>query len=269
MLPILSTQIFRDEIMIDTTTLEAFYGPIFTANKHILDMPAIEMIAYLQMQFNHFENGTEFSDKIKLKNEFKLLTDESEETRKDGLAPKNLTMIRDGIADQLTIAYFLAFKVNGFKYEPVELNLSAPKSYTEYCERTEATIQGLKAACFETNDIADANFLLNRLIAQLYTVPEFSAFNVDFDLIDITFSSLSKVCTATEDLTAEQVAEKTLSAYQERGYKAEIQKTSAGYGIFVTEDCEVNDKTIPKGKFLKSLFLLEPVLADVKEETVW
>lgn len=255
--------------MIDTTTLEAFYGKIFVANKNILDMPANEMIAYLQMQFNHTENGTEFSDKAKLEKEVRLLTSESDETRNDGLTPKNLKMIRDGIADQLTIAFFLAFKVNGFKYEKLELSAPAPKSYTEYCECTEATIEAFKKACFETNDIADANFLLNNLIAQLYLVPEFSAFDVDFDLIDITFSSLSKICTATDDLTAEQVAEKTLAAYLERGYKAEIQKTSAGYGIFVTEDCVVKDESIPSGKFLKSLYLLEPVLADVKEESIW
>ena len=245
------------------------YYPHATANKTILDMPANEMIAYLQMQFNHVENGTEFSDKAKLKNEFKLLTDESEETRNDGLIPKNLEMIRDGIADQLTIAYFLAFKVNGFIFEPVELDLPAPKSYTEYCEGTEATIKALKAACFEEDDIAQADALLNKLIAQLYLVPEFCAFDVDFDLIDITFSSLSKICTATEDLTAEQVAEQTLNKYQERGYKAEIQKTSAGFGIFVSEDCEIKGKIVPKGKFLKSLFLLDPILADVKEESVW
>ena len=88
-------------------------------------------------------------------------------------------------------------------------------------------------------------------------------------MIDITFSSLSKICTATDGLTAEQVAEKTLAAYLERGYKAEIQKTSAGYGIFVTEDCVVKGENIPAGKFLKSLYLLEPALADVKEESVW
>lgn len=255
--------------MIDTTTLQAFYGPIFTANKHILDMSAYKMISYLQEQFNHVENGTEFSDKTKLEKEVRLLTSESEETRNDGLEPKNLKMIRDGIADQLTVAYFLAFKVNGFEYKEVDLTDPTPKSYTEYCEATEATLKSFENACFKDDNIELANDLLNKLIAQLYNTPDFIAFNVDFDLIDVTFSSLSKICTATEDLTAEQVAEKTLAAYLERGYKAEIQKTAAGYGIFVTEDCVVKGQNIPSGKFLKSLFLLEPVLADVAEESVW
>lgn len=255
--------------MIDTTPLQAYYGATFTANQHILNMTPAKMIAYLQEQFNHVENGTEFSDKTKLEKEFRLLLSESKETRVDGLEQKNLTMIRDGIADQLTIAYFLAFKVNGFEFEPLDLDISAPKSYSEFCDNTEATINKLSDACFKKDDIKAANYHLNYLIAQLYITPEFSAFNIDYDLTDTTFSSLSKICTATDELTAIEVANKTLAAYLERGYKAEIRETAAGYGIFVLEDCTVKGEIIPAGKFLKSLYLLDPVLADIKEDSVW
>lgn len=258
-----------DRFMIDTTELKAFYGDIFTAHQNILTLPFHEMIAYLQKQFNHVENATDFNDKAKLEKEFRLLTSEANETRNDGLIPKNLKMIRDGIADQLTIAYFLAFKVNGFTFENVEVNSPTPKSYTEYCEATEKTIEELKAACFTSNDLQLANEKLNHLIAQLWNKPDFSAFSIEVDLIDVTLSSLSKVCTASESETAEQVAERTLAAYKERGYIAHISKTEAGYGIFITEDCVVKGENYPAGKFLKSLYYVDALLPDVREESVW
>lgn len=255
--------------MIETMVLNAYYGKVFDAHKHILEKSAYEMICYLQRNFNHKKDGVDFNDKALLEKKIRLLKSEMNETRNDGLVPQNLKMIRDGIADQLTVAYFLAFVVNGLEYKAVELDIEYPKSYTEYCERTEVAFSEFEKACFELDDINKASDALNKMIALLYHKPLFSAFSAEYDLIDVTLSSLSKVCTATEDLTAEEVAERTLAAYKERGYIAHIEKTEAGYGIFVTEDCVIKEEAIPQGKFLKSLFLLDPILADVEEQSVW
>lgn len=255
--------------MIETMPLKDYYGKVFHAHQHILNDSAYEMICYLQRNFNHKKDGVDFNDKANLEKKIRLLKSEVNETRNDGLVPQNLEMIRDGIADQLTVAYFLAFAVNGFEYEAVELAWEHPKSYTEYVERIEATFSDFEKACFEADDVNKASDMLNKMIALLYHKPLFSAFSIEYDLIDVTLSSLSKICTATADLTAQEVAERTLAAYKERGYHAHIEETEAGYGIFVTEDCEIKGEVIPQGKFLKSLFLLDPILAEVKEETVW
>lgn len=255
--------------MIDTMVLKAYYGKVFDAHSHILELSAYEMICYLQENFNHKENSVDFHNKDTLEKKFRLLKSELNETINDGLNPKNLKMIRDGIADQLTVAYFLSFVVDGFKYEDVSLDLDHPKSYTAYCGRLKDIYGELEKASFETNDVKLASDTLNKMIALLYHKPLFSSFSTEYDLIDVTFSSLSKICTAIDDLSANEVAERTLVAYKERGYKAHIEPTKAGLGIFVTEDCEVKGEAIPQGKFLKSLFLLDPILAELEEDSVW
>jgi hypothetical protein len=84
-----------------------------------------------------------------------------------------------------------------------------------------------------------------------------------FRSLEITISSLGKVC---ENL---DLAEKTLKAYQERGYVVHIEQSEHGYIILVSEDCVVNGKIIPKGKFLKSLDFVDVEFTNVEEIPLW
>lgn len=250
--------------MFDTTPLKAYYGKVFDIHAHILGMSAYEMISYLQAQFNHKENDIAFDDKDALEKAFRLLVSENNETRNDGLTPKNLNLIRDGIGDQLTIAYFLGFKVDGLKDESFShITPLVPASYTEYCAEADECVNKLSHALLETNNKELAQEAYVQLLANLYNIPEFSRFDPTYDLIDITFSSLSKICPDME------TAEATLESYKNKGYVVHIDKVPSGYAIFVSEDCVVNGEAIPKGKFLKSIHKLDPMLTHIDEDTVW
>lgn len=244
--------------------LAQHYGSIFKAHQIITTLSQYEMVCYLQKQFNHKENDIDFNQKDEFSKAFRLLTSENTEMRNEGLIPKNITKMRDAIGDQITVAFFLCFKINGLKYESFHhISPLIPSSYSEYCDQVDNALEQLKEACFEKNDASLAQDKMNNYLACLYTPPSFSAFNINDDLLDITLSSLSKVC------IDEEVAKKTLAAYQERNYIAHIEKVPSGFGIFVSEDCIIKGEKIPKGKFLKSLFLIDTLLPEINENSIW
>lgn len=244
--------------------LKQHFDQTFDANSKIIEMTPYEMICHLQTQFNHKENSIPFDDKEQLELAFRLLKNENDETRDDGLIPRNLKLLRDGIADQLTIAYFLAFKVEGLKQESHHhIHPKIPNTYTEYCQAVDEWVERLEDALFSKNNREEAQNCYLNLLANLYNLPEFSNIDPHLDLIDTTFSSLSKIC------STEEIANRTLEAYKEKGYKCHIEKTPTGWGIFITEDSFVKNTMFPRGKFLKSLYLIEPLMEDIDEDTVW
>lgn len=247
-----------------TEQLANHYGVVYQQHKQITDMTPYEMVCYLQRQFNHNENDLKFGDKEGIAKAFKLLTSENNEMHVEGLKPKDLKMLRDAIADQITIAYFLAFKIDQLHFENFQhIKPLIPRSYTEYADQIDTVIGELQHALLEQNSPDVAQDHLTHLLACLHNLPEASVVDLDEDLLDITFASLSKVCANQE------IADRTLAAYQERGYVCHIEQVPNGFGIFVTEDCTIRDEVIPKGKFLKSLELISPILAPVHENPVW
>lgn len=244
--------------------LEQHYKLVFKQYQQILEMDAYNMVCHLQQQFNHLENSTPFENKEALEKNFMLLESENKEMRAGGLNRHDMIEFRDGIADQITVALFLAFKVDGIQFEPFQhISPLIPKTYAEYCDQVDSALADLKEAMFSKNSKDQSQDRLNHFLARLYTLPEFSKIDIMTDLTDITFSSLSKLCSTLE------IAEQTLAAYHERGYKAHIEKVPSSYGIFVSDDCYIKGELIPKGKFLKSLYLIKPILKEIKEDTIW
>lgn len=249
---------------LNVAALENYYGEILTQHQQILDLSNYEMICHLQQQFNHQENTTAFNDKEALDKNFKLLESENKEMRVVGLEPRSLKMLRDAIGDQITVALFLAFKVDGITFEPfAHISPLIPQSYADYCDQVDNALADLKEALFTTSSEDLAQDRLNHYLACLHTLPEFSQIDIAADLTDITLASLSKICPSQE------VADETLAAYLSGGYKAHIEKVPSGFGIFVSEDCLIKGEVRPKGKFLKSLYQKEAQLADIEENSVW
>lgn len=228
----------------------------------VYGMSAYEMVCLLQQQFNHNENDLNLDQKVQVKNAFDLLISENQET-KEAILQHDFKELRDGIGDQLTVGHFLAFKINGLHEAEITKCPIKPKSYQQHYDFCTAKLKKLQKALQVENNIDSAQIALNEYISELYNVPEFTKFNVDDDLLEITISSLGKICENYE------LAEKTLKAYQEKGYIVHIEQSDNGYIILVSQDCVVNGKFIPKGKFLKSLNFIEVEFKAVEEDSIW
>lgn len=225
-------------------------------------MSGYDMVCLLQKQFNHKENDLNLDQEVQVKNAFDLLISENEETR-DAIKEKDFKELRDGIGDQLTVAHFLAFKINGLNEATLLECPIKPTSYQQHYDLCTSKLNKLQSALLVEKNITLAQEAMNEYISELYNVPESTQFNVDDDLLEITISSLGKVCESME------LAERTLKAYQERGYVVHIEQSEHGYIILVSEDCVVKEKHIPRGKFLKSLEFIEAVFKDVEEKPLW
>lgn len=228
----------------------------------VCGMSGYDMVCLLQQQFNHSENDLNLTQEVEVKNSFDLLISENEETR-DAILNRDFNELRDGIGDQLTIAHFLAFKINGLEEPKVSKCSVKPKTYQEHYDFCTKKMNELQNALLSEKNIDQAQIALNEFVSQLYNVPECSKFNIDDDLLEITISSLGKICETLE------LAEQTLKAYQEKGYVVHIEKSHNGYVILVSEDCIVNEKHIPKGKFLKSLKYVEVSFKEIDEVPEW
>lgn len=228
----------------------------------VCGMSGYDMVCLLQQQFNHSENDLNLTQEVEVKNSFDLLISENEETR-DAILNRDFNELRDGIGDQLTIAHFLAFKINGLEEPKVSKCSVKPKTYQEHYDFCTQKMNELQNALLSKKNIDQAQIALNEFVSQLYNVPECSKFNIDDDLLEITISSLGKICETLE------LAEQTLKAYREKGYVVHIEKSHNGYVILVSEDCIVNEKHIPKGKFLKSLKYVEVSFKDIDEVPEW
>lgn len=228
----------------------------------VYGMSGYDMVCLLQKQFNHNENDLSLDQEVQVKNAFDLLISENEET-KDAIIGLDFKELRDGIGDQLTVAHFLAFKINGLKEAELFECPIKPTTYQQHYDLCTVKLSKLENALLKDKNIESAQKALNEYISELYNVPAFTQFNVDDDLLEITISSLGKVCETLE------LAEKTLSAYQEKGYVVHIEQSEHGYVILVSEDCVVKGKHIPKGKFLKSLNYVEVEFKEVEETPLW
>lgn len=228
----------------------------------VCEMSGYDMVCLLQQQFNHSENDLNLTQEVEVKNAFDLLISENEETR-DAILNRDFKELRDGIGDQLTIAHFLAFKINGLEEPKISDCTVKPKTYQEHYDFYTQKMNELQNALLSEKNIDKAQIALNEFVSQLYNVPASCKFNIDDDLLEITISSLGKICETLE------LAEQTLKAYQEKGYVVHIEKSHNGYVILVSEDCIVNKKHIPKGKFLKSLKYIEASFSDVDEVPEW
>ena len=228
----------------------------------VCGMSGYDMVCLLQKQFNHSKNDLELTQEVDVKSTFDLLISENEETR-DAILNRDFKELRDGIGDQLTIAHCLAFKINGLEEPKISKCMVKPKTYQEHYDFCTKKMNELQNALLCEKNTEQAQIALNEFVSQLYNVPESSKFNIYEDLLEITISSLGKICETLE------LAEQTLKAYQEKGYVVHIEKADNGYVILVSEDCMVNGKHIPKGKFLKSLKYIEVVFSDVDETPEW
>lgn len=220
------------------------------------------MVCLLQKQFNHRENTISIDQQDILRDKFKLLTDENKET-KVGIEAHDYDELRDGIGDQLTVAHFLAFVIDGLVEGTVSKDVPKPVTYFEYHDLCTSKLNSLENALFVEKNIESAQKAMDAYISALYSIPETAKFDVDADLLEITISSLGKICETKE------LAERTLSAYQERGYVVHIEQSESGFVIIVSEKCIVSEKVIPKGKFLKSLEYIEVSLAETDEAPNW
>ena len=255
----------------DLSSLQEFYGNTFSNHEKITDLSNYELIKYLQQQFNHQENSIPFSDKVAGKKAFDLLLSEYTETMKDGIEAKNLQLVRDGIADQLTVAHFLAFKIDGLHNVVSEEPLSKNSTFEEYRAQTEVAFNKLQAS-FYGDDAEIANLDLARYIQVVGNVPQNSNIDIDYDLLSVTFSSLTKIC---EDKV---VADQTLQAYADKGYDVHIESVPSGFAIFTSSDFEIKVKNsdntertevVPKGKFLKSIYKLDPFFKPIQCGADW
>lgn len=228
----------------------------------VCGMSGYDMVCLLQKQFNHKENDLNLDQEVQVKNAFDLLISENEETR-DAIQDHDFKELRDGIGDQLTVAHFLAFKINGLNEATLLVRPNKPTNYQQHYDFCTSKLTKFQNALLIEKNIELAQEALNEYVSELYNVPESAQFNVDDDLLEITISSLGKICESLE------LAEKTLKAYQEKGYIVHIEQSEHGYIILVTEDCVVKGKNIPKGKFLKSLEFIEVEFESVEETPIW
>lgn len=249
--------------------MQEFYGDVYTAHEAITQMRPYDYICYLQKQFNHVENSINFNDKTSAKKAFDLLESEHNETL-DAIADKDIVLLRDGIADQLTIAHFLAFKIDGMFDLSSDLLVKHTKTIAEYRQKLEAAFEVLKQS-FMGDDVESANAELANFITAVLSFPLETNINNDDDLLSVTFASLSKVC------PNQDVAEKTLKFYQDNKYDVHIAPVPNGLAIFVSDDCEIEVKSgsgvrteiVPKGKFLKSIYKLDPYFSEIEFKAQW
>lgn len=249
----------------------------------IPSMSNYEMVIFLQKQFNHKENDTSSTDLVGLDSAMHLLREENRETNTDA-ERLDFEKFRDGIGDQVTIAYFLAFKLADLRDEnfPLLEENKRPNNYTEYRNNVNEKLRvldnlvvGLKQEVGIKDGItqyeikpSDATVeqkqaAFREYMTALHSLPLSSKINIRNDLIEITLSSLSKICKTYE------IAEQTLKQYQDKGYLVHIEKSENGWIILVSEDCVVNGDFIPQGKFLKAVDWQESVLEKLDEDINW
>ena len=221
-----------------------------------------EMVALLQEQFNHVEDELDIQDSKSVKNAFRLLTEENEELY-EAIENNNFPLFRDAIGDQLTILYCLLFITKGTSFTGLPKQLiSAPKNYIIYTDNVKKCHDALNKA-YENKDLQLVQKLCYEYISTLITFPAGSAIDYRKDLLEITIASLSKIC------RNEEIAAQSLKFYQDLGYIVHIEKSEYGWVIMVTEDCMVDGKLVPKGKFRKSVEWMEAILEENPNETEW
>lgn len=242
-------------------------------------MSNYEMVVLLQKQFNHKENDTLTTNVTGIDSAMHLLREENRETNDDA-ARKDFDKFRDGIGDQVTIAHFIAFKLADLRDAefPLLADAERPKNYTEYRENVNAKLEVLDLLVVGKKEVTEDNTLkitpptatqeekqaaFVEYMTALHSLPVESKIDIRADLIEITLSSLSKIC------KTEQVAQETLASYQAKGYIVHIEKSENGWIILVSQDCTVNDTFIPKGKFLKSNQWVEAVLPELNDTVAW
>lgn len=239
-----------------------------------------EMVVTLQKQFNRIENDIAANDLTRLDAAMHLLREENRETNDDAEA-LNFDKFRDGIGDQVTIAHYLAFNLadlNNAEF-PLLDDAERPTTYTEYRENVNAKLKTFDQLVVGKKIYGQDNQLLEiepssatkeekqaafiEYMTALHSLPLDSKINIREDLIEITLSSLSKIC------KTEEIAQQTLAAYQEQGYKVHIEKSENGWIILVSEDCTVKGNHIPKNKFLKALGWYEACLPEINDSVAW
>lgn len=228
----------------------------------VLNMNEYEMVALLQQQFNHVENTLPLTNETGIKNALRLLTEENEELF-EAINDNDFDQFRDAIGDQLTILYFLLFKVAGISFTGFpEIKANKPSDYIVYTNNVKVKhdelIEAFKTANADLVQKAAYDFL-----STVVTLPNGSAIDYKADLFEITVSSLGKVC------RTEEIAKQTLASYQSKGYDVHIEKSEYGWVIIVSNDCIVKGKSIPKGKFLKSIEWTEAKFSALPEEKAW
>lgn len=220
------------------------------------------MVALLQEQFNHVDSELPLSDTVVVDNSFRLLTEENEELY-EALENNNFLLFRDAVADQITVLYFLLFKIGGisFKGFPKKLN-ELPANYIVYIDNVKKNHDALKSA-LSTQDAPLIEKLCYEYLTTLISFPAGSAIDYRKDLLEVTIASLSKVC------RSEAIAAQSLKYYQDLGYIVHIEKSEFGWIIMVSENCMVDGKLVPKGKFRKSVEWMEAELEPIQGEKAW
>lgn len=261
-----------------TNTYQEKIKPVKTAFSHILAMSNYEMIVFLQKQFNRKENEIKNGELKKIDSAMELLRSECTETE-DAIKERNFSLLRDGIGDQITVAHYLAFVVEDLVDEQIILlpQEQRAETYTEYQKRVKAKLDALDfvlVGAKQQNNIGTEIIASNsskdekqkafrEYMVELHSLPQCSQIDIRSDLSEITFSSLSKIC------TSEANANETLQAYQKKGYSVHIAEAEYGWVILSSEDQQVGKDFIPKNKFLKSTNWIETQFDEINEAPLW
>lgn len=252
--------------------------PVKESFSIINEMSNYDLIVFLQKQFNRKENEIKSGDLRKMDSAFELLRSECQETV-DAVKNKNFALLRDGVGDQITVAHYLAFVVEDLVNEEV-VTLPLEKravTYTDYINRVKAKLDALDLVLVgHKNQLEIGTELVaskaskeekqkafREYMTELHSLPPSSKIDIRHDLLEITFSSLSKIC------LTEEIAQQTLEKYQSKGYKVHIAKSESGWVILSSADHYVGEDFIPSNKFLKSINWLECVFDEIDEKPQW
>lgn len=207
-----------------------------------------------------------------LRAQVKLIRDEFNEL-KDAVASDNRKEIRDGIADVVVTVDGLLFRLGLDMYEPKLQPLSADVrngGHLQFLMRLDHLIKGLEYYRDGSPTAVDPNHIQTLSQALINNVRQFAELNsvdLDDDQIKVYESNLSKFDTDMNEVG------KTIRKYLDLGVETEIAEANVdGVTYYVVKsayDQQGGDnKSYPKGKFLKSVNYVEPDLSEAEEAAV-
>lgn len=235
----------------------------------ILDLHDFPMIYALQAEFTRQKGSFNLENQVASKGSFNIFLSEFRELVR-AVRDENYNELRDGIGDVITTILALAYLVDmplrekDLKDIYFSETIFPREDYVCYVDDIYAVVLELQSA-IERKDLEQVKQQIIRVLARIYHgLPEFSKFTIRDDLVAITKSSLSKICTTIED------AEKSVEVYAEKGCETHYKKTNHGYAIFSSKEQHFAGEIISKDKFLKFYKWASPefdVITD--EKTVW
>ncbi len=203
-----------------------------------------------------------------LRAQVKLIRDEFNEL-KDGVAADVRKEVRDGIADVIVTVDGLLFRLGLEMHEPKLQPLSADArngGHLQFLRRLDTLISALEYYRDGSHTAVDVNHIQTLCQALINNTRQFAELNyvdLDADQVEVYESNLSKFDTDMDEVG------KTIRKYLDLGVETEIaEATIDGVTYYVVKsayDQQGGDnKSYPKGKFLKSVNFREPNLGEAE-----